>query len=288
MDSLFTDMAPYGWFALTGVFSGFLSGLLGIGGAFIMVPAFLTIFRDYYQFESHFMLQLTLGTTMACMIVNAISATTAQNKKQSVEWEVLKRNWLRISLGTFLGVVLTHFFSANLIKFCFALVCLDGGFKMIFRKQGPVVATEPNHAKPVIFFFAAVCGFIGVGGANLFVPYLMKVKGISLTKAMGTASALQIPISIIGTISYLVLGLLPPVSSAIAMDGAVAQRLDSGHGIVGYVFWPAKLLVSAVGVCFNTWGVSMAHKLPVAKLKKCFGCFTLLVGMRMAYGVYSS
>jgi len=288
MALLLTDMLPYGWFALTGVFSGFLSGLLGIGGAFIMVPAFLAIFQGYYHFESHFMLQLTLGTTMACMIVNSISATTAQSKKQSVQWDFMKRNWLRISIGTCLGALLTHFFPANLIKLCFALACLNCGYKMIFRKQQQAALTEPNGAKPVVFFFAALCGFIGVGGANLFIPYLMKVTGISLTKAMGTASAIQIPISIIGTASYLVLGLLPQIFSAIAMDGAVAQPPAAGYSVVGYIFVPAMLLVSAVGLCFNTLGVAMAHKLPVAKLKKFVGFFTLLVGMRMAYGAFPS
>jgi len=289
MALLFTDMSAYGWFALTGVFSGFLSGLLGIGGAFIMVPAFLAIFQGYYHFESHFMLQLTLGTTMACMISNAISTTSAQSKKQSVEWDFLKRNWLRIGVGTFLGVVLTHFFSASLIKFSFALACLIGGYKMIFRKQQQVAVTEPDAAQTtVVFFFATLCGFIGIGGANLFVPYLMKVRGISLTRAMGTASAIQIPISIIGTASYLLLGVLPPLSSAITIDGASAQRLIPDYGIVGYIFLPAMLLVSVVGLCFSALGVAMAHKLPVAKLKKFFGLFTLLIGMNMAYGAFLS
>jgi hypothetical protein len=40
--------------------------------------------------------------------------------------------------------------------------------------------------------------FIVVGGASLFIPYLMKIECIELKKAMGTASAIQIAVSIIG------------------------------------------------------------------------------------------
>ncbi len=74
------------WFALAGVFSGFFSGLLGLGGAFVLVPSFLAIFGAYYDFDNKSTLQLTLGTTMACMVVNVVCATLAQSAKRSVAW----------------------------------------------------------------------------------------------------------------------------------------------------------------------------------------------------------
>jgi uncharacterized membrane protein YfcA len=284
------DVSLYGLFVLTGVFSGFLSGLLSIGGAFVLVPAFLAIFGYFFQFESHFMLQLTLGTTMACMIVTAVSSTSAQNKRNSVYWEFLSTNWLYICVGTILGVILTNFFSTSLIKACFALFCLYSGYKMIAKRQICEIVIDKSRAKFSTFLFGTLCGFIGVGGANLFIPYLMKAEGIELKKAMGTASAIQIPVSIIGSASYLILGLFSPSSipnqDLVLESGAWA--LAPNFGTVGYIYVPALLLVSLAGLYFNKIGVELAHKLPVPKLKIMFGGFTLLVGLKMAYNAIAS
>lgn len=275
------DMPLYGLFVLTGILSGFLSGLLSIGGAFVMVPAFLAIFGAFYHFESHFMLQLTLGTTMACMIVSSISSTNAQNKRNSVYWEFLSTNWIYISVGTILGVILTNYFSASLIKMCFASFCLYSGYKMITRKKLSEIVIDKSGAKFPTFLFGTVCGFIGVGGANLFIPYLMKTEGIELKKAMGTASAIQIPVSIIGAASYLTLGLF---SSASSSGAALVNGVPPPNaGTIGYIYVPALLLVSLAGLYFNKIGVSVAHKLPVPKLKVVFGCFTFLIGLKMGY-----
>lgn len=281
-----TDVSLYGLFALTGVFSGFLSGLLSIGGAFILVPAFLAIFHGYYHFETHFMLQLTLGTTMACMIVNSISSTNAQNKRKSVYWEFIKINWVYISIGTILGVVLTNYFSAALIKACFATFCLYSGYKMMAKKKSSEVALVNASPKFLTFFFGTLCGFIGVGGANLFIPYLMKAEGIELKKAMGTASAIQIPVSIIGSVSYLVLGLVASMSVPSSVADVGAPLNSSVYGAVGYIFVPALILVSCVALYFNRVGVAVAHKLPIPKLKVLFGAFTFLIGLKMTYSVF--
>lgn len=281
MSLYLSDIPTYSLFALTGVLSGFLSGLLSIGGAFILVPALLAIFHSFYHFEAHFMLQLTLGTTMACMIVNAISSTNAQNKRQSVYWQFLRTNWVYISIGTISGVILTNYFPTNLIKSCFAFFCIYSGYKMIVKKKVAEAVIAKISTKFPTFFFGTVCGFIGVGGANLFVPYLMKSEGIELKKAMGTASAIQIPVSIIGATSYLILGLLSSVSAK-QLPIAVPT-----YGTVGYIFVPALLLVSLAALYFNKIGVSVAHRLPVPRLKALFGVFTLLIGLKMAYSVMS-
>jgi uncharacterized protein len=286
MNVHFGDVFFYGLFALTGVFSGFLSGLLSIGGAFVMVPAFLAIFGYYFHFESHFLLQLSLGTTMACMIVTAVSATSEQSKRGSVYWEFIRSNWIPISIGTILGVILTNYFSTSLIKICFASFCIYSGFKMLTRSKlanvivpvtdsvKDVAANVVSRARRTTFLFGTLCGFIGVGGANLFVPYLMKKEGVELKKAMGTASAAQVPIAVIGSVSYLILGLY-------ATDAAV----NSTQNTVGYIYLPALLLVSFVGLFFNKLGVAAAHKLPVPQLKAVFGLFTFLVGLRMMFSV---
>lgn len=261
------------WFALTGVLAGFLSGLLSIGGAFIMIPAFLAIFQSYFHFDSKFLMQLTLGTTMACMVVNATCTTLAHHGKKSVCWPVLARHWPLLCIGTFIGVALTDFFNADLIKACFGFYCIYSGYRMVTRKSAEPVARPTGAHRATVLLFGTLCGFTGTGGANLFVPYLMRSMGLDLKRAMGTAAAIQIPISIVGATSFLTLGLA----------SATAPAAMPYTGAAGFVFVPAWLLVSAAAPYFNKRGVALAHRLPTARLKTIFGIFTLLVGLKMLH-----
>lgn len=259
--------SPYFYFAITGILSGFLSGLLSVGGGLILVPALIFIFAKFYTLEPHYAIQLVLGTTMSCMIFTSISSTLAQHKKSSIHWEYLKNNWFFIVLGTVSGVVLTDFIPTSSIKFVFALFCFFSGFKVLFKK--PIEVKEISNfknAKISTFFFSSLCGLIGVGGANMVVPFLMK-KGVDLRKSLGTASAFQVPVSISGTLAYLITGLYISIP-------AVSQQ-----NAIGNIFLPALIVITIFAIGFNKLGVSIAHKLPIDILKKCFGVFTLLVGL---------
>jgi uncharacterized membrane protein YfcA len=95
------------------------------------------------------------------------------------------------------------------------------------------------------------------------VPFLMR-RNVDLRTAVGTASALQIPAGIAAALMYGALG---------------ASVL--GSGIVGYVDVPIALCISAAALLFAPLGVMASHKLPVTTLKRTFGGFTALVGLRM-------
>ena len=265
--------SSYFLFALTGIISGFLSGLLSIGGGFILVPALIAIFTQYYNFEPHYAIQLILGTTMSCMIFTAVTSTFLQNKKGAIYWEYISKNWLFILAGTIAGVIITGFTSVLLIKLIFGAFCIYSGLKMIFKKL--IVPHSDNCLKKSqvpSFMFGSLCGLIGVGGANVVVPFLLK-RGIELRRALGTASAFQVLVSIVGTVSYLTMGLVQ------------AKEVQVASGAIGYIFIPALVMITVFAIGFNKLGVSIAHSLPVDKLKKYFGVFTFLVGAKMLMGL---
>lgn len=113
-------------------------------------------------------------------------------------------------------------------------------------------------------FTGAICGLIGVGGTNLVVPYLMQ-RNAELRTAVGTASALQIPAALMGTAAYFLLG-----------GGGL-----SAFGDVGYVRMPVVAVLAAAALLFAPLGVRAGHWLPVPTLRKVFGAFTGLVGLKM-------
>ncbi len=72
-----------------GAVSGFLSGLLGLGGGLILVPAFTVLFR--------LPVKTALGTSLAVVAAQAIPGTVVHSTLGNIDW--------RIAGGLFIGVV---------------------------------------------------------------------------------------------------------------------------------------------------------------------------------------
>ncbi len=67
------------FFIILGIIVGFFAGLLGIGGGVIMFPAYIFIFT-YMQFPTEKVIYLSLGTSMASIIVTSVISAYAHNK----------------------------------------------------------------------------------------------------------------------------------------------------------------------------------------------------------------
>ena len=106
---------------------------------------------------------------------------------------------------------------------------------------------------------------IGIGGATLSVPY-MSMHGIKMHRAVGTASALGLVISIPATIGFMIIGWnldnLPPFS-------------------LGYVNALAWICIIPVSVMIAPLGAKAAHKISVRRLKITFAIFMIVVALNM-------
>ena len=73
----------------TGLFTGLLSGLLGVGGGLIMVPVLSFIFA-HLGFPAEFIMHMALGTSLAVIMVTSIASSHAHHSHQNVDWPILK------------------------------------------------------------------------------------------------------------------------------------------------------------------------------------------------------
>ena len=118
-------------------------------------------------------------------------------------------------------------------------------------------------------FVGFVAGLLGVGGDALTVPFLTW-QNVEIKKAIGTSAAIGFPISIAGTIGYLVNGwgnTLP------------------GEYTFGFVYLPAALLISTTSFFTAPYGAKVSHKLPVSILKKIFGVLLFGLSIKMLVSV---
>jgi uncharacterized protein len=251
--------------------AGLLGGLIGIGGGFVLIPGLFFLFSHFYSLDSSHAIRFALGTTMACILITSAMATLSHRKYKVILWPFFKSLTPSIIVGVCFGVYLASHIDVAYVKIAFASFCVYSGIRMLFirPKTSEVAPQTPSVSSitPAGAFFGTLCGTIGVGGANLIVPFLLK-RGAQMREAMATASALQIPIALTGLISYIITGL-----------GIKSPELSQ---TLGYVSLPIMLAVGISIALFTPIGVKLSHALPVNLLKRMFGLVALGIGLHMS------
>ena len=267
MGLLATPAVVLAWLAL-GAAAGFLGGLIGIGGGFVLVPGLYWMYGAHLHLASAQAMPLALGTTMACIIFTAASSVRAQWQRRAVDLPTVWRFSPWVAPAAALGAVLATVVSTLLVKLGFAAFCLYSAARMLFFSQAiaqPGARMDTTSLAVPGSFFGTLCGMLGVGGANLFVPFMMR-RNVDIRTAMGTASALQMPIALVGSAAYMALG---------HDEGLPA-------GSIGYVHLPALVVLVAASTLMAPLGVRATHALPVPTVRKVFAVFTGMVGLKMA------
>ena len=115
----------------------------------------------------------------------------------------------------------------------------------------------------------ALSSLVAIGGGSLTVPYLAWCN-VPVRNAIGTSAALGLPIAFFGTLGYI-------------WNGWGEAGLPAWS--VGYVYLPALLWVMAGSVVAAPVGARLAHRLPVATLKRIFAGVLVLLAAKMLHGV---
>jgi uncharacterized membrane protein YfcA len=237
---------------LLGLCTGFLAGLLGIGGGMIMVP-FLTIILSGRGVAPDLAVKMAIATSMATIIFTSISSVRAHHKRGAVRWDLVKGlapgivlGGMVASMGVFAllkGAWLALFFAA-FVSFSATQMFLDK--KPAPSRQVPGTAGLLG-AGGVIGFLS---GLVGAGGGFVSVPF-MAWCNVAIHNAVATSSALGFPIALANVVGYVI-------------SGQGLQNLPE-HSF-GYLWLPALGVIAACSVFTAPIGAKAAHKLPVKQL----------------------
>ena len=108
-------------------------------------------------------------------------------------------------------------------------------------------------------------GLAGVGGAMISVPF-MTMWGVPFRSAIGTSAAIGFVVAVSGTAGYVAAGLTVPE----------LPRLDPGLRVPSRA--PGHLGDERA---HGARGARLAHRLPVAILKKAFAVFLLALAVKL-------
>jgi uncharacterized membrane protein YfcA len=255
--------------AALGLGTGFLAGLLGIGGGMLMVP-FITIIMGQRGVPADLAVKMAIATSMATIIFTSVSSVRAHHKRGAVRWDIVKRLSPGIVIGSLAGSLgVFALLKGTALAIFFALFVGFSATQMFLDKKPKPTRQMPGTggqlaAGGVIGF---ISGLVGAGGGFISVPF-MTWCNVAIHNAVATSAALGFPIAVANVLGYVIAGH--------SVEGLPA-------GSFGYIWLPALAVIAACSVFTAPLGAKAAHSLPVKKLKRVFATILYLLAAYMLW-----
>ena len=255
--------------ALLGLATGFLAGLLGIGGGMMMVP-FISAILGARGVAPDLAVKMAIATSMATIIFTSVSSVRAHHQKGAVRWRIVGL----LAPGIVLGALVASLGVFTVLKgatlaLVFALFVFFSASRVLAKSNTAATRQLPGRAGllgagGVIGFLS---GLVGAGGGFISVPFLAWCN-VPIHAAVATSAGLGFPIALANVAGYIASGVkaggLPPYS-------------------LGYVWLPGLAVIASCSVPMAPLGARAAHKLPVEKLKRVFAGILCLLGAYMLH-----
>ena len=249
-------------FLITGIISGFIAGLLGVGGGIIIVPIsyFILLYLDY---STDFAMHVAIASSLGVICFTSISSIRSHIKLSNVNFAIL-RIWIPgIVFGSVVGSYGASIISGQVLVNIFICLAFLIALNMAFQKDPIIIAKDLPKSKFINLIISFLIGFmsvlIGIGGGSFSVPTLTMFSK-KIHEAVGTSAALGFFIAFPGAITLIFSGSnidsLPPFS-------------------FGYLNLAIVLLISSTSIFTANLGAKVSVNVNKITLRRIFSIFLL-------------
>lgn len=252
----------------TGVGVGFASGLLGVGGGFIMIPVQYMLFINMGM-STDVAMKMAVGTSLLVILPTVASGAWRHHKKGAVRWKAAIIMGLCGFMAAFGGATLATYLPGETLKIVFGVVVLASGIWMLISR--PLKSEQEVKDNPWLWAAWAipvgiVAGMTGLGGGVVAIPVMVLALKFKVHNAMATSLAMIIFTSIGGVVGYIINGLGTPNLPAYS---------------IGYINLPTWFLLAVTSIGMAQVGAMTAHKLPAKQLRWIFIAVMFYMGFKM-------
>ena len=244
------------WSIGLGLASGFLAGLLGVGGGLIIVPALLWLL-PHYGYPINHSYHAALATSLASIIITSSLSAWAHQKRKGIVWAHIQALSLPIAIGAILGGWVATSVPDTFLRSLFVIFALFMGWRLQQATTSLDSASPPmplKSVRPIGMGIGLISSWIGIGGGSLSVPLLLR-QGLPMQQAVGTSALLGLIIALPASIGF------------ICTSGNIPHLPAYS---VGFIYLPALLGISLGSVLSTQIGAAWAHRLPRLVLKRIF------------------
>lgn len=181
--------------AAIGIGAGLLSGMFGVGGGILVVPALVMML--------HFDQRLANGTSLGAVLPISVASLVTYWSHDNVDWAMAA--WLVVGAlgGAILGTRWIHVLPRKVLGYLFATMLIATAIRLFvpMSADGRDAITAVAAISLVIIGLVTgtLAGLLGIGGGVVMVPAMIVFFSELNVVAKGTSVAVIIPTSIMGT-----------------------------------------------------------------------------------------
>ncbi len=257
---------------LLGCMSGFLSGLLGIGGGLILVPG-LIVSLPYFGIDGPELAKIAMATSLALIVPTSMASIQAHASKGAVDLRLFALLGPSIVAGAVVAPIFAPAISSTFLTALFVLFALYTALRRDARcvPSGKRPASRGGERPGLIritltgLLGGSVSSLLGLGVSWFTVPMLERFG--SMPRAIGTSAALCLPMAAFGLAGFV-------------LSPTPAECLS---GCSGYVYLPAVAATGISAVLAAPMGARLTHVLPVRALRSLFALFLIAAAAHLTY-----
>ncbi|MCH8007210.1 MAG: sulfite exporter TauE/SafE family protein [Planctomycetes bacterium] len=251
-----------------GLLAGTAGGLLGLGGAIVMIP-FLTLFMHREQ-------HLAQAAAMIVNVFVALPALLRHHHADAVRWDVVVRMLPFGLIFILIGVEVSDRVDGEILQKVFGLFLayvVAVSIMRLYRARRDAPEPPPRVGWAPVSLVGGTMGFfaglLGIGGGPIAVPLLKRVCDLPLRQSVAASSA--------------VIGLTSLVG-AVRKNAALGQLTDTAGNSLGLrledSLWIAACIAptAMVGALF---GAGLTYRLPIAGVRVAFIVLASWVSVHM-------
>jgi uncharacterized membrane protein YfcA len=253
-----------------GLVVGLFAGMLGIGGGVMLVPLMVFLFTAQ-EFAPDRVLHLALGTSLTSIVFTSLSSLYAHHRHGAVRWDIVRQAAAGLVIGTLVGTSVADALKSKYLAIIFVAFVYYSAAQLFLNMKPKPSRQLPGLIGMQIAAVAIglVSSLVGAGGGVVSIP-LMTLCNVPMRNAVGTSAALGLPIALAGATGYALNGLgldhLPPWS-------------------IGYIYLPALAGIVLGTLLTVPVGAKVAHRIPVAHLKRLFAVILFVLATRMLWSL---
>lgn len=201
---------------LIGIFGGFISGLVGIGGAIIIYPMLLLLppLVGLPTYSAY----IASGLTSSQVFFSTLSGFFKAYKNKDFSRTLVLNMGSGMIIGSILGAILANLINVQFVNMVYIIIALLALILMFIK-----VAPSTSHIKfnrllliTIGGIIGLVSGIVGAGGAFIIIPILLVIFKLPMNMVV-TNSIVIAFISSIGAFMIKLLQGYIPINSAIPL-----------------------------------------------------------------------
>lgn len=232
---------------LIGFFVSVVSGILGLGGAIILIPAYLYL-PELLGINS-IDIKIISGLTSIQVFASSLLGVFIHRKKGNVGRSLMVTIGIPMAAAALAGALFSDFIDGKFIIITFAVLALTGGIFMVLKvnpENDLLKASEVNFNKNIAFFIAIFVGFfggmVGAPGAFILAPLMIAVLKIPVRITIGSTLGIVLFTSFTASVGKIIAGQVDFIITSYAVLGSIIGVAIGSN--LSYKFPPKILRIS--------------------------------------------